>query len=222
MEISRTKDRIKSTGEVFTPLPLVDEILDKLPSEVWAVDKTYLDPSCGDGNFLVRVIAYKIANGATTEEALSTTYGVDLMSDNVKLCRQRVLTNAYAADICGRRKVLKHLTHHEEFEIAQSPECVEFFKEHKHIVLKNIVCHDALTYDYSFETIAKDDLSFNIVSDTIEVEPDLVKVKQPDPTTTTEEKLQQQINKLIEQQKGGYSQAIQNKIGKLQKQLNGY
>ena len=90
--IKRTKDRIKKTGEVFTPIGLVDDILDKLPPEQFSdPTKTFLDPAAGDGNFLVRVLARKIANGSSAEQAASTTYGVELMEDNTIRCRVRLL-----------------------------------------------------------------------------------------------------------------------------------
>lgn len=114
----RSKSRVKSTGEVFTPTPLVQEILDQMPQELFQdPEKTFLDNSCGDGQFLSEVLIRKLENGHDFEQALSTIYGVDLMMDNVELCRERLL--------CGQ----EHL---------------------RHIVERNIVCHDALTYDYSF------------------------------------------------------------------------
>ena len=116
--VERDHSRIKATGEVFTPTPLVQEMLDQLPSEVFTDPaKTFLDNSCGDGQFLGEVLIRKIENGSSFEQALSTIYGVDLMQDNVNECRRRLL--------CGRTDL-------------------------EHIVKKNIVCHDALTYDYSF------------------------------------------------------------------------
>lgn len=116
--IERDQSRIKATGEVFTPTPLVQEVLDQLPQELFSdPNKTFLDNSCGDGQFLGEVLIRKVENGSTFEQALSTVYGVDLMQDNVEECRKRLL--------CGREDL-------------------------RHIVEKNIVCHDALTYDYSF------------------------------------------------------------------------
>jgi type I restriction-modification system DNA methylase subunit len=116
--IERDKLRVKATGEVFTPTPLVTEMLDKLPQSAFTdPTKTVLEPSCGDGQFLGEVLIRKIENGSTFEQALSTIYGVDLMQDNVDLCRERLL--------CGQ----EHL---------------------RHIVEKNIVCHNALTYNYCF------------------------------------------------------------------------
>lgn len=116
--VQRDKLRIKATGEVFTPTPLVQEMLDQLPPEVFKdPTKTFLDPSCGDGQFLSEVLIRKLENGSTFEQALGTIYGVDIMQDNVDLCRERLL--------CGRDDL-------------------------RHIVEKNIACHDALEYDYRF------------------------------------------------------------------------
>ena len=99
--VDRETARVKATGEVFTPTPLVQEILDRLPTEQFEdPTKTFLDPACGDGQFLGEVFIRKIENGSTFEQALSTTYGVDLMQDNVDLCRERLL--------CGRED-LRHI-----------------------------------------------------------------------------------------------------------------
>lgn len=115
--IDRSKERIKQTGEVFTPLELVDKILDKLPQELFTdPNKTFLDPACGDGNFLVRVLQRKIDNGSTPTEALKTTYGVELMHDNVHQCKERLL------------------------EIAGDT------IRHRNIVDRNIICADSLKY----------------------------------------------------------------------------
>ena len=99
--VQRQQSRVKATGEIFTPTPLVQEILDKLPQEQFVdTNKTFLDPACGDGQFLGEVLIRKIENGSTFEQALSTIYGVDLMEDNVELCRERLL--------CGRED-LRHI-----------------------------------------------------------------------------------------------------------------
>lgn len=116
--VEREQSRVKATGEVFTPTPLVQEVLDKMPQELFIDStKTFLDPSCGDGQFLGEVLIRKMENGIDFETALSTIYGIDLMQDNVDLCRERLL--------CGREDL-------------------------RHIVERNIVCADALKYDYSF------------------------------------------------------------------------
>tara|TARA_R110000868_G_scaffold365935_1_gene628845 strand:- start:75 stop:491 length:417 start_codon:yes stop_codon:yes gene_type:complete len=90
--LERDQTRIKATGEIFTPTELVRDILDRLLKEIFTdPDKTYLDPSCGDGQFLGEVLIRKVENGIDFEQALSTIYGVDLMQDNVDLCRERLL-----------------------------------------------------------------------------------------------------------------------------------
>lgn len=99
--IERNENRKKATQEVFTPTTLVQEVLDKLPKETFTdFDATFLDPSCGDGQFLGEVLIRKMENGSTFEQALSIVYGVDLMEDNVELCRERLL--------CGRED-LRHI-----------------------------------------------------------------------------------------------------------------
>lgn len=123
--VERDKLRIKQTAEVFTPTELVQEMLDKIeeqdPTLFSDPNKTFLDNSCGDGQFLSEVVIRKMErSGCTLEQALKTTYGVELMEDNVIECRKR---------LAGPNP---------------TPEIIE-------IVNKNIVCHDALTYDYSFE-----------------------------------------------------------------------
>jgi len=117
--IARTQERIDQTGEVFTPPALVNELLDRLPKSLWTdVTKTFLDNSCGDGNFLVEVVRRKIAAGSTPTQALSTTYGVELMADNAEHCRQRLL------EVAGNTKA------------------------HRAIVDRNVACADALEFDY--------------------------------------------------------------------------
>jgi hypothetical protein len=93
--VERDNLRVKATGEVFTPTDLVREMLERIPQHQFQdPTKTFLDNSCGDGQFLGEVLIRKMENGSTFEQALSTTYGVDLMIDNVDLCRERLL--------CGR------------------------------------------------------------------------------------------------------------------------
>jgi len=90
--VEREKLRVKATGEVFTPTPLVQEILDQIPQDQFTdPSKTFLDPSCGDGQFLSEVLIRKMEHGSTFEQALGTIYGVELMPDNAKLCRDRLL-----------------------------------------------------------------------------------------------------------------------------------
>ena len=123
----KRKARKKITAEDFTPLTLVDEMLDKLPSEVWSPEKTFIDNSAGNGNFLVRVLSRKLSSGHNPLQALSTIYGVELMADNVEEMRDRML------------QVL--LEHHPDLDDTQKAEAIG-------ILNYNIACADALTWDY--------------------------------------------------------------------------
>ncbi len=97
-------DRVKDLGEVFTPTPLVLEILEQLPQTVWEDGKTYLDPTSGNGQFLAAVLIIK--QSLNHNNPLSTIYGVDLMQDNVDECRQRLLD--IAGDTPANRKIVTH------------------------------------------------------------------------------------------------------------------
>ena len=89
--VDRMSDRVKDTGEVFTPTDLIVEMLSGLPTSMFAPGKTVCDPSCGDGQFLVAVKWLKVIEfNVSQEEALEDIYGVDIMRDNVDLCKNRL------------------------------------------------------------------------------------------------------------------------------------
>ena len=122
--VERDKLRIKQTAEVFTPTEIVQQMLDKLeeqdPTLFSDPNKTFLDNSCGDCQFLSEVVIRKMERSSCDLlTALSTVYGVELMADNVEECKKR---------LAGPNPTSKILE----------------------ILDKNIVCHDALTYDYNF------------------------------------------------------------------------
>ena len=90
-EISREKYRVKQTGEVFTPTDLVIEICQQLDINQFAPGKTVIDPACGDGQFLIVALGIKMYHfGMSREDALKDIYGVDIMRDNVDLCKRRL------------------------------------------------------------------------------------------------------------------------------------
>jgi type I restriction-modification system DNA methylase subunit len=90
--VERERTRVKATGEVFTPTPLVQEVLDQLDPDLFTdPTRTFCDPACGDGQFLSEVLIRKLEAGHDFARALSTIYGVDLMPDNVRLTQDRLL-----------------------------------------------------------------------------------------------------------------------------------
>ena len=89
--IDRDKQRIQSTAEIFTPTDLVIEMLNNIEIDRLGAGKTILDPACGDGQFLTAIKWVKVyIHQMTEEEALQDIYGVDIMRDNVDLCKKRL------------------------------------------------------------------------------------------------------------------------------------
>lgn len=88
----KSKARVEAVGEVFTPLHIVNKMLDEFPPHCFS-DPTFiwLEPTCGNGNFIVEIIRRKIAAGLTIEQALNTTWGMDIMDDNIEDCHKRIL-----------------------------------------------------------------------------------------------------------------------------------
>jgi len=119
------KFRRKETGEDFTPPELVSEMLDKLPSSCFTnPTKTFCDPAAGNGNFLVAILSRKLAAGQPPLQALSSVWGVELMNDNVEEMKARLLA-----------LLPNTLTPEERIEAQR-------------IVDHNIICHNALTWDF--------------------------------------------------------------------------
>lgn len=89
--MDRSEDRIRRTAEIFTPTELVIDLLRKVPCDSYAPGKSVLDPACGDGQFLAAVKFAKILIWKQTEEsALNDLFGVDIVAENVRLCRHRL------------------------------------------------------------------------------------------------------------------------------------
>jgi SAM-dependent methyltransferase len=89
--VERTVERVRATGEVFTPTALVIEMIRELPLDQFAPGRTILDPACGDGQFLVAAKWVKVlAHGMSESDAVADLYGIDIMRDNVDLCLRRL------------------------------------------------------------------------------------------------------------------------------------
>lgn len=140
--IERDKQRIKQTAEVFTPNSLVRDMLNKLPREAFTdPNKSFLDPTCGDGQFLAEIVIRKVMNGATYGQALATVYGADLMPDNCLECIRR-LYGVYSDPVINELRELDI-----PFE-WRKPGVIAVYEVNGAIC--NIVCADGLKYDYSF------------------------------------------------------------------------
>lgn len=103
MSLIKSRKRVADHGEVFTPAWMVEAMLDLVKDETERIDSRFLEPACGSGNFLVRVLQRKLAAvelkyGKSDFErrhyvllALMCIYGIELLADNIAECRANVL-----------------------------------------------------------------------------------------------------------------------------------
>lgn len=137
----KSKARVAEHGEVFTNEREVNAMLDLVEQETERIDSRFLEPACGEGAFLKEILRRKLTvvrdkyqkNASDYERyailALTSIYGVDIMEDNVEICRQNLFTiwdkeyTRYAHDQAN----------------DQCRDVARF------IVKKNIICGDALT-----------------------------------------------------------------------------
>ena len=124
----KRKSRRKGPGgsaEYFTPYKLIKKMCDKISEEKWSdINANFLEPSFGNGSFLVYIIYNKIMHGSTWREALLHVYGVELMEDNVKEAHNRIL------------KLLDNMG-------------IQFDEdEARRIMDHNLVCSDFFKWDY--------------------------------------------------------------------------
>lgn len=103
MDLTRSKERVASHGEVFTPPHLVQAMLSLVQHEADRIDSRFLEPACGSGNFLGPVLQTKLSTvearyGKSEFEALHhgllalmSIYGIELLADNVAECRLNLL-----------------------------------------------------------------------------------------------------------------------------------
>lgn len=107
-KLIKTKQRIADHGEVFTPSHIVEAMLDLVKGESERIDSKFLEPACGEGNFLVQVLVRKLTTVQSRYRrseferrhyallALMSIYGVELLADNAEKCRQNLLAIFFA------------------------------------------------------------------------------------------------------------------------------
>ncbi len=100
----KSKQRVTDHGEVFTSKREVNAMLDLVKQETERIESRFLEPACGDGNFLVEVLRRKLEvvdiryrkSQLEWERyaviAVSSIYGVDILEDNAVECRKRLLS----------------------------------------------------------------------------------------------------------------------------------
>lgn len=138
---TKSKQRITDHGEVFTAEREVNAMLDLVKQETERIESRFLEPACGDGNFLAEILRRKLTvvksrygkHAADYERysviAITSIYGVDILQDNVEDCRKRLFEiwdKDYTA-ICKKEV---------------NDDCRDAVR---YILRHNILCGDALT-----------------------------------------------------------------------------
>lgn len=103
MNLIKSRKRVADHGEVFTPPWTVEAMLNLVKNETERIDSCFLEPACGSGNFLLRVLERKLAAvelkfGKSDFEkrhyallALMCLYGIELLPDNISECLAKML-----------------------------------------------------------------------------------------------------------------------------------
>ena len=136
----KSKKRVADHGEVFTAEREVNAMLDLVKHETERIESTFLEPACGNGNFLAEILRRKLAVVDLYKRfpsdwerysvvAMMSIYGVDILPDNVAECRERL----YGIWERAYKKVCKK-------------ECRDECREAvRYILSRNILCGDALS-----------------------------------------------------------------------------
>lgn len=139
--VKRDKSRRNVTHEFFTPNNLVDLGLSLFDDDAWLPGKTFIDNSAGDGQLLSGVVIKKVAAGCTYQQALDDIYGIEFEIDNCLIAIHRLYGAFTVPQICI-------LTGDYIPVNWQSSGLKAVFEVNGKIC--NIVCADALKYDYKF------------------------------------------------------------------------
>ena len=136
MGLIKSKKRVAEHGEVFTPAWMVEEMLDLVNDETERIDSRFLEPACGGGKFLIRILQRKLTVverkfGKSDFEkqqysllAIMCIYGIELLADNIAECRANMLE--IFADYLKLQK------------------SDEFFRAASYVLSQNLVHGDAL------------------------------------------------------------------------------
>ena len=97
MSLIKSKERVQKFGEVYTPQHIVEKMCDLCEEEnedaFTILTKTFLEPSCGNGNFLVEIFRRKLLICESPLDglvALQSIYGIDILPDNVEEAKSRL------------------------------------------------------------------------------------------------------------------------------------
>lgn len=137
----KSRQRVADHGEVYTAEREVKAMCDLVSDECSRIDSRFLEPACGDGNFLAEILSRKLAAVKKKYKksvidyeknallAVSSIYGVDILADNVAACRERLFK----------------MWQKEYKAVVKTAYSEDTEKSVRFILSKNIVCGNALT-----------------------------------------------------------------------------
>lgn len=99
-KLIKSKQRVRDFAEVYTPQFIVKDMCDLIPeSGAWdKIDSTFLEPACGNGNFLAEILKRKLELCKSEQDiivALKSIYGIDIQADNVAESQSRLAKMAF-------------------------------------------------------------------------------------------------------------------------------
>jgi len=115
-EIIKSKERVKEFAEVYTPENIVCDMLDLIPKSDFGIHTTFLEPACGNGNFIEKILERKFKlckNSHDVLYSLGTVYGIDIQSDNIEECKERIekMMQGFGGEVTETYKANKDLVH---------------------------------------------------------------------------------------------------------------
>lgn len=148
----KSRQRVAQHGEVFTNPREVNAMLDLVRDESYRLDSRFLEPACGDGNFLIEILRRKLSllqdvKSPTEWEfrsliAVGSCYGIELLEDNAEACRQRLFDEV----IGTQAPRLRNAATNQPTASPIAGETPAYQMSLRYMLQKNIVCGDALTY----------------------------------------------------------------------------
>lgn len=93
-KLIKSRKRVSDFAEVYTPKFIVADMCDLIPDDVWEdIGSRFLEPACGNGNFLAEILERKLSRCKNTEQglkALKSIFGIDIQQDNVEESKMRL------------------------------------------------------------------------------------------------------------------------------------
>lgn len=93
-QLIKSKERVHTFAEVYTPKHIVNDMCDLISADLWRdITSTFLEPTCGNGNFLAEIFSRKLKLCTSADDglkALESIYGIDIQADNVEESKQRM------------------------------------------------------------------------------------------------------------------------------------